>query len=705
MGGVSMLRERCILGFIFLFLFSSESYASADYSCGAPRGTIFFRAYDSCNSVPFLSPSNDSRLNLELLLIDAGKGTGNLSTLRESPVPGNSAWLLVPFDLEDWQLQEPGLGTDTGSAKSSANSNDYAQGEGSRCTNAGDGLEAFKKAVNTAAALPKEEASILIAARGALAPNCNSITNSDWKTPQGIHSALGREFAVYIAGTDAFYAGDFPAALNNFKSLKNSANPWLKETSRYMVGRTLLNSAQGLAFGEWGELKLDQVNKDNLKDAEDAFNTYLHNFPHGIYAVSARGLLRRVYWLGDDQARLAEAFDHALADSEKGANNVTIHELVQEADAKLLASVKIEQIKSPQFLAIIDLMRMRSDSGTSGGTAKNASLSLADLEAQKARFANNPALYTYLLAAFHIYVDSKPEQALALLPSLPNTQLNYFAFSQQTLRVLALEVSNQFDKERKLLLQMLPLARLPLQSEQLQLALARLELHTGHVDRVFAPESPIRDKAIRTILVEYSASAEMLRQRIKDPKENADVTDAALYTLLYKELTNGKYQSFQTDLALMPPHPSELLAPFVDNGDSKSSEYRCPSLREVASTLQRDGNDAQSQNCVGELVRIHGVHYGQDAVPPKTDLGGSDSLFPGIDYSRMDAYLKVIANKQANGEARAYAFYRAIRCYAPSGNNDCGKQNIPQDTRKQWFQMLHKEYPDTIWAKSLKYYW
>jgi hypothetical protein len=702
-----MLRKRFVLGFIFLFLFSSVSYASGDYSCVAPRGTIFFRAYDTCNSVPFLSPSNDSRLNLELLLIDAGKLTGVLNLSQENPASRDLAQLNVPFDLESWQLNEPGLGTgtDAGSANSAANSNDYAQGEGSRCINAKDGLEAFNKAVNAAAALPKEEASILIAARGALAPNCSSTTNSDWKTPPGIHSALGRDFAVYIAGTDAFYAGDFPAALNNFKSLKNSANPWLKETSRYMVGRTLLNSAQRQAFGEWGDLKLDKVDKDSLKDAEDAFNSYLHDFPHGVYAVSARGLLRRVYWLGDDQARLAEAFDRALANSEKGANNVTIHELVQEADAKLLAAVKIDQIKSPQFLAIIDLMRMRSDSGASGGPAKNPSLTLADLETQKDRFSSNPALYKYLLAAFHLYIDSKPEQALALLPNLTDAKLNYFAFSQQTLRVLALDAGKQYDAERKLLLQMLPSARLPLQSEQLQLALAGLELHTGHVDRVFAPDSSIQDKAIRTILVEYSASAEMLRQRIKDPKENAVVTDAALYTLLYKELTGGKYQAFQADLALMPPHPSEFLAPFVSDGENKGSEYRCLSLRAVASTLQRDGNDAQSLNCVGELVRNHGVHYGQDSVPPTTDLGGSDSLFPGTSYSRMDAYLKVIANKQADGEARAYALYRAVRCYAPSGSNGCGKQDIPKDTRKQWFQMLHTEYPGSTWAKSLKYYW
>ncbi len=88
------------------------------------------------------------------------------------------------------------------------------------------------------------------------------------------------------------------AALRNVDNIKNGTDPWLKETSRYMVGRTLFNSAQNSAFGEWGDLKLARVDKDSSKGAEDAFNSYLHDFPRGMYAASARGLLRRVYWLG-----------------------------------------------------------------------------------------------------------------------------------------------------------------------------------------------------------------------------------------------------------------------------------------------------------------------------------------------------------------------------------------------------------------------
>jgi hypothetical protein len=203
--------------------------------------------------------------------------------------------------------------------------------------------------------------------------------------------------------------------------------------------------------------------------------------------------------------------------------------------------------------------------------------------------------------------------------------------------------------------------------------------------------------------LEQSASADLLRQEIKDQKESAGVREAALYTLLFKELTRANYQAFQQDIALVPAHPSEFLAPFVSK--AKAGEYSCPVLKEVAATLEKNPDDAKSLVCIGELVRNHGVHYEQQLGPGKTDLGGGPSQFPGVAFSRLDAYTKVIANQHADAEARAYALFRAVHCFEPSGNNDCGTQDIPKSTRRQWFRSLKTEYPNSEWAQSLKYYW
>ena len=291
------------------------------------------------------------------------------------------------------------------------------------------------------------------------------------------------------------------------------------------------------------------------------------------------------------------------------------------------------------------------------------------------------------------------------MPAASRDNLSYFALSQQVLRVLALERSGRASEARKLLTSVLPSAKSLLQREALELELARLDEYAGQADRVFEPNSPVRDKAIRMILVEHALSAEALRRRIKDRNEIPDVVDAARYALVYKDLTGGKYSAFLADLALVPPHPSEFLQPFVATSLTSQWDYQCPSLREVATTLERHPEDAKGLVCIGELVRLNGVHYDQNSTPPESDLGGGNSPFPGTKYSRLNAYRKVIGNSHAEAEARAYALYRAVQCYAPSGINECGKQDIPKSTRQLWFQMLHKQYPDSRWAKSLKYYW
>ena len=344
---------------LFLVLCSPFALASGDYySCYVPRGNIFLRTHSPCDSVPFLSPSNDTRLNLQLLLIDAGRLTASPYPSQYVP-PRDVAILLVPFRV--WLVQEATPRGRNLNSREGEPTAEYAQGEGSRCSTSGAGLHAFEDAVG-AAGLPSDEASMLQAARGSLTVDCDARPASPWMPPKGLHSELGRQFAIYIAGTDAFYAGRFTIAVVHFQKLTHSSNDWLKETSQYMLGRTLINSAQAEAFGEWGELKPESADKANLKDAEAAFELYLRRFPHGRYAASARGLLRRVYWLGGDQNRLAASYERAFT-SPKDESNVTLSDLVQEFDSKLLPVGRFNQITSPHVLAVIDLMRTWSGSG------------------------------------------------------------------------------------------------------------------------------------------------------------------------------------------------------------------------------------------------------------------------------------------------------------------------------------------------------
>ena len=59
----------------------------------------------------------------------------------------------------------------------------------------------------------------------------------------------------------------------------------------------------------------------------------------------------------------------------------------------------------------------------------------------------------------------------------------------------------------------------------------------------------------------------------------------------------------------------------------------------------------------------------------------------------------------ASPDDRALALNRAIRCYAPVGNNSCDGTEVSLAMRRAWFNRLKAEYPQSRWAKELKYYW
>lgn len=44
-------------------------------------------------------------------------------------------------------------------------------------------------------------------------------------------------------------------------------------------------------------------------------------------------------------------------------------------------------------------------------------------------------------------------------------------------------------------------------------------------------------------------------------------------------------------------------------------------------------------------------------------------------------------------------------CYSPSASNSCGGDGVDVAQRKVWFDRLKRDYPQSPWAKKLRYYW
>jgi TolA-binding protein len=687
-------------------LWQRPAAASFDMWC-EPSWTLVHREMTGCDDMAILAPGNDTRVNLLLLMLDQrGKPIAPPAGGGKPIAPPAGGGMPDPF--AEWPVFAHRF---TEVPANQEGTDEYAYGEGSRCRSNESGAKAFEDQVNAAGDIPEAERATLITVRNGLQPDCAAAPTGGAATAealQAVQSPLGKTFAAYLQGAQAFYDGDYDATKTYFSDLTGVSQPWLAETARYMLARVEVNRAQIDAFDEYGYPKDTAIDAKVIDAAETGFNDYLKAYPQGVYAASARGLLRRVYWLGKRTDPLAAAYKASLGAETASPGGIDDIALLDEIDNKLLMASGFQPSSEPMLLAIGDLMRMRA-----GGTQ----ITREELEAQRASFAPDTALFDYLLAAHDFYIGNKPEAVLAAIPAAtPQAPLSYLDFSRQALRGMALEAQKD-PAVRDHWLALLPAATQPLQRPVVELALALHDERAGKLDQVFAADSKIANGSMREILLRNVADADLLRHQATDIALPQHERDVALYVLLYKEVSRGHYADFVKDVALVRADaPTEGYAGGLSSTEvpplgvftqtQTLGDYGCGPLKETAAKLANNPKAPKPLLCLADFMRVNGFDQNAlDAQPEADQLGGTKSLFDGGPYARFDVYKTLIASAKTTPEDKAYALFRAVRCYAPAQINSYGGEDVPQEQRKAWFQQLKKRYPNSKWAKELQGYW
>ena len=597
---------------LWLALCSLPALACGPDGCETPLTLQLTAAQCHLNGLPFLSPDNDTRTNLALLLADE-----QAFSLPKAPLP-------LPFAIEDLlnpAQAEPapagpdpllalaaGLGIEQSTTQAAL---ERAAGwsEGRCISNNPVSAEAFLQALVDTPALGADERNQLARQRLAMLGQCAQQAETAPEDKAAPLSAAGQGFADYLAASRLFYQGEFAQADALFAALAGQDQPWLRETADYMRIRVALNQSQQSAFDDWGTLDRNQIDHAAVQRAEQFIADYRSRYPEGRYLDSANGLLRRLAWFKGDEAALAGLFQQA---SRQPGNP----ELLNEIDLKLLMQPGFTgSAAMPQLTLVQDLRRLRLHESWDEWQP----LQSGELAQQTAQFASNPAWLAYLQQAERYYLAKDYAAVIAAVPALGKGPLDNLAFSQQVLKGMALAASQALPEAEQQWRALLASQPTPLQDQLLQLALA------------------------------------------------------------------------------------PLAAPFDWQG---SQEYQCPALTAVVTTLADNPKSPRALNCLGEFFLSQGLDWDPLLQRPGADtLAGSRDLFAGQQRSRLDWYQQVIANPKAAKEEKAYALYRAINCYAPSGNNSCGSQEIPLSQRKGWFNTLKRQYGTSQWAKQLKYYW
>ncbi|MCI4236568.1 hypothetical protein [Dickeya dianthicola] len=522
------------------------------------------------------------------------------------------------------------------------------------------------------------------------------------------------ELRRYLASSVAFYEGQLDQADKGFQQLLPASQPWVAETARYMLIRVSINQAMKDAQDEYNMFDPRKMDKRAGKQAVQRIDDYLKQYPRGNYADSAEGLYRRAEWISGDTVALARRFSKALA-SAKSVDQ--LQAISNEIDNKLLEDNQfVISTDTPVLMLVQDIKRLRSPDGWMALPA----LTQEEITRQQPLFekAGMQEEFRYLQAAFYYYLQRDYAAVLKTLPMTTAEDITgVTAFSVQVLRGLAMQQQKQWDDAEAQWRHLLMLKTTDTQQQFLQLTLAQTLVDSGHPERVFTPESPVKNLRFRSAILKVSADAELLHRQT-GPQQTHEERAIALHTLLTKRLTHRDYAGFLKDgaqLKTIAPLKStenmswneEDLTVFDWDGSDTEEGYECPTLQETVTTLSQNASDAHALNCLGEFVLRTGNGVGFDWGESNMLNGLTDAAaqYPGQEFNRLDNYMQVIADAKASPEDKSYALYRAIYCYAPSGYNDCGSQDISKETRKAWFRQLKTDFKGSQWARQLKYYW
>ena len=676
--------------------YSTTTHAGFEQQCSPSESLDSASIYDPCNNLPVLIPGNDNHTNMYLLLSDLGVAT------IQSPKPDSNLWDAVygnvPFPVDSLTAENKILN------QRAFNPSDVSNYE-ERCSTIEISKETFTQQVNSNKNISTIEKQVLINERNKLS-DCSiktALLNIDpnW-------SVTARQYASYLNASISFYNANFSTANKIYAVLSNVDDAWLKETSQYMQIRSVLNSAYATGMNQYGDVDLDKINKNLLKQFLDNITTYLKLYPNGQYVASARGFMRRGFWLTGRQDLFVNEIVWQLNNPKSKYYNIEINNLPAEIDRRIFSSqyFDVKNLKDPFFLATYDLMQMREKSDKDFHP-----LTWNQLNAQKDYFKSQPELFKYLQAVQLFYVQKKPQEASSYLTDSSHAN-PYLQFSQSFLKGQILETINKTQAEQYWA-QQLSKAKNSNQRGLFETALAN-HLNSKQDITPFLSKNPqISQLNLQKHFIVYKANEASLQKFIQSNQSTIDQKQAAIFILLNKALNHQNYTLFNQSYTYLPHNFTQYkgyesieklknkppFADFIWSGITITPQLKCANLITLTQQLEKSPKDPLFNICIGEYIRAPKAYYSNDWSGDVDHSG-----FKGAVFTRGQVYKDIIKNGP-KGEIQAYALYRAIMCYSPSGNNDCSDKDVSKSVRKQWFDQIKQDYPNTNLAKSLKYYW
>ncbi|HEM7971368.1 TPA: hypothetical protein U2L65_004478 [Citrobacter farmeri] len=672
---------------------------------------------------PILTPDNDSRDNLLRLLSEAKSFAVPVQSMPADITRSRDFYFAYhpQWDDVDIRTDSPAQTQNTPDPIGQqmvtlqvepVEFNHDGEQENRFVSNNADSVSQFFAALLSDAALTAKQKQALAQARLGLysGASAEQIAGALTTLPADSPALL---YKTYLTGAAHFYAGEYESAVQTFTTLLTSDRPWLAETAQYMLMRTALNKSSQHSVGDYGDFDIARINREDALRAQKEAQTYLQHWPEGRYADSARGMLRRIHWYLQDWTTLAGLYEQAF---QQATDAQALRERVIEYDNVYGMQFYDQSVQDAftdaplvSYTEMLRALRLNSD--------RKPTLTQAKLDASKPVFDKSGKLPLWRNLQLNLWLATDNYAAIlqAVTPAQKLPPHDILAFSEQVLYGNALMGQKQWSAARDFWSALLKLSQDNEQQQYVQAKLAATLVYSGNVAAIFAPDSAVTSLRYRSRVLKTVATPEQLRQQVSQGPNNEERT-IALHTLLVRDLTENRLSDWLKDRklasAITQPVIGEAfddvnLSTFDWNGDDAEVGYVCRSLNDTVSTLSKTPDDAHALNCLGEFFRTSQTH-----VDLWKDSAGNGELETAIQqkdpagqFNRQRYYQQVIASPKAEHEDRSYALYRAIMCYAPSGSNECGGEEVDKQQRKGWFTQLKTQYPGSPWAQKLKYYW
>lgn len=648
--------------------------------------------------ISVISPESDTRLNLYLIWRDKFNKSAPDFHQGDDPLRTYLHYNLAYID----PLMLNHLQKETDDRES-----EYTWYKNDVCQSIAGGNANFEAALAGNENIRPQDMLLLIDVRSQLLEICKDRSFSIKKDGLSTDEVASDYFAYLIASAQ-FYSGNYDLSLKNYDLLHNSSDRWISETALYMSARSYLNLIQVNAFNEWGDfVGLHVSEHKNAYLAVDKFQKYLEKFPGGNYAKSATGLLRRAYWLANDNEQLLREYNIA---GTIASENEYFEKLLPEIDNKVILNEDIlaNKIHTSEIIASRIFLYLRPSNDFSKFSITSEEL-LTLIQNKKRELNEIEGLYDLVLGYFYLNVLQEPRTALQIVDDALSDftsqislkkEMNSTEFSLNFLRgILLRRLSNDEEENhwKKLLKNNLNQSQMgPVEGW-----LAEYFILDNRADAIIATGSPVRSSSVRRKLFSNNFSTSALENLSFDESRGVAEREHAQFVLFLRHIfseqfgealnyfdRNDNFSSEHTylyDLEFTSEVPLGIFTTALE-----TEGYDCPTnLMPLLQTLTKNSDDISAQICLAEF-------YHQHYLMRFSDWKNYRSV--------TEVYSDLLSRSDLSREQTAYVLYRSILCYKYERFR-CDGEPVSVEQRKLWFERLKIEYKDTRWAKALKYYW